>query len=146
MALIKTICTSQAFGDNTAAVESVNALAARGLEGDRYCKLAAEPYEQVTLIESEVIEQFNEATSSSFPYTAFRRNLITEGIRLNELVGQTFYVGEVLLRGHKLCEPCRSLQEKLNIDDLVVQLTHKGGLRCEILEGGKISTGDQIRI
>ena len=145
MALIKTICPSQAFGDDTAAVNSVNALAGRGLEGDRYCKLAAEPYEQVTLIESEVIDRFNEAVKSTFPYTAFRRNLITEGIRLNELVGQAFYIGEVLLRGHELCEPCRSLQEKLNIDDLVSRLTHKGGLRCEILEGGRISIGDQIR-
>ena len=146
MTLIKIICTSRAFGGDTAEMKSVNALAGKGLEGDRYCKAAAEPSEQITLIESEVIDRLNEATESAFPYTAFRRNLITEGIRLNDLVGQTFYVGKVLLRGHKLCEPCRSLQENLNISDLVTRLTHKGGLRCEILKGGQISTGDQIRI
>ena len=145
MAFIKMICLSHTSGEDTAEVDCANAVAGHGLEGDRYYKSESPPSAQITLIESEEIDRINEATQASLPYYAFRRNLITEGIRLNNLVGHTFIVGEVRLLGHELCEPCRYLQERLHIDDLVVRLTHKGGLRCEILGSGKISTGDLIQ-
>ena len=76
----------------------------------------------------------------------FRRNLVTEGVQLNNLVGETFYVGEIRLRGHELCEPCRYLQDRLKVTDLVKRLTHKGGLCCEVLTGGTIRSGDKFRI
>ena len=71
---------------------------------------------------------------------------MTEGVQLNNLVGKTFYVGEVQLSGKELCEPCRYLQEKLKVADLVKRLTHKGGLCCEILTSGTIRPGDNLSL
>ena len=146
MASVKLICTSPVAGGETIAIDAVTTIAGRGIEGDRYCALDSESSRQITLIECEVIDQFNQETESEFSYEMFRRNLVTEGAQLNNLVGETFYVGEVWLRGHELCEPCRYLQERLKVTDLVKRLTHKGGLCCEILTSGTIQSGDNLRI
>ena len=146
MASVKLICTSPGAGEETVTLDAVTAIAGQGIEEDRYCALDTEPSQQITLIESEVIDQFNRETESEIPYAMFRRNLVTEGVQLNSLAGKTFYVGAVWLRGHELCEPCRYLQEKLKVADLVKRLTHKGGLRCEILTSGTILLGDNLRI
>lgn len=146
MASVKLICTSPVAGGETVAVDAVTAIAGRGIEGDRYYALDTEPSQQITLIESEVIDQFNRETESEFPYAMFRRNLVTEGVQLNNLVGKTFNVREVRLRGLELCEPCLYLQDKLKVADLVKRLTHKGGLYCEILTSGTIRSGDNLSI
>ena len=146
MAFVKLICTSPVAGGETIAIDAVTTIAGRGIEGDRYCALDTEPSQQITLIECEVIDQFNQETASEFSYEMFRRNLVTKGVQLNNLVGETFYVGEVRLRGHELCEPCRYLQERLKVTGLVKRLTHKGGLCCEILTSGTIRSGDNLRI
>ena len=146
MASLKLICTSPIAGGETVAVDVATTITGQGIEGDRYCEQNADPSRQLTLIESEVIDQFNHETGSKIPYAMFRRNLVTEGIQLNDLVGETFYVGEVKLRGHELCEPCFYLQERLKVADLVKLLTHKGGLCCEILTNGTIRSGDNLRI
>ena len=146
MASVKLICTSLVAGGETIAIDAVTTIAGRGIEGDRYCALDTEPSQQITLIECEVIDQFNQETESEFSYEMFRRNLVTEGVQLNNLVGETFYAGEVRLRGHELCEPCRYLQERLKVTGLVKRLTHKGGLCCEILTSGTIRSGDNLRI
>ena len=146
MASVKLICISPVAGGETIAIDAVTTIAGRGIEGDRYCALDTEPSRQITLIECEVIDQFNQETASEFSYEMFRRNLVTEGVQLNNLVGETFYVGEVWFRGHELCEPCRYLQDRLKVTDLVKRLTHKGGLCCEVLTGGTIRSGDNLRI
>ena len=146
MATVKLICISPVAGGETIAIDAVTTIAGRGIEGDRYCALDTEPSRQITLIECEVIDQFNQETASEFSYEMFRRNLVTEGVQLNNLVGETFYVGEVWFRGHELCEPCRYLQDRLKVTDLVKRLTHKGGLCCEVLTGGTIRSGDKLRI
>ena len=146
MASVKLICISPVAGGETIAIDAVTTIAGRGIEGDRYCTLDTEPSRQITLIECEVIDQFNQETASEFSYEMFRRNLVTEGVQLNNLVGETFYVGEVWFRGHELCEPCRYLQDRLKVTDLVKRLTHKGGLCCEVLTGGTIRSGDNLRI
>ena len=146
MASVKLICTSLVAGGETIATDAVTTIAGRGIEGDRYCALDTEPSQQITLIECEVIDQFNRETGSELSYEMFRRNLVTEGVQLNDLVGEAFYVGEVRLRGHELCEPCFYLQERLKVADLVKRLTHKGGLCCEILTSGTIRSGDNLRI
>ena len=146
MASVKLICTSPVAGRETIAIDAVTTIAGRGIEGDRYCALDTEPSQQITLIECEVIDQFNREAGSEFPYAIFRRNLVTEGVQLNNLVGDTFYVGEVRLRSHELCEPCRYLQDKLKVADLVTRLVHKGGLCCEILTSGTNRSGDNLRI
>ena len=146
MAYVKLICTSPVTGGDTAIVNAVTTIRGQGIEGDRYCSQDTEPSRQITLIECEVIDQFNQETRSEIPYAMFRRNLVIEGIHLNNLIGKIFYVGEVKLRGHELCEPCLYLQKTLKVADLVKHLTHKGGLCCEILTSGIIRSGDKLRI
>ena len=146
MASVKLICTSPVTGGASVSVDSVQAISGQGIKGDRYCGQGTDPTRQLTLIESEVIDQFNQETGSEMLYTAFRRNLVTKDVQLNDLVGKTFYVGEVKLCGKELCEPCLYLQEKLKVADLVKRLTHKGGLCCEILTSGTIRSGDNLRI
>ena len=75
----------------------------------------------------------------------FRRNIITENVRLNELVGKEFFVGNIKLKGHDLCRPCKYLQDKLRQNNFVKEFLHTGGLRCEILTSGKINVGDIIK-
>ena len=77
------------------------------------------------------------------PY--FRRNIITKDIRLNELIGKELIVGNVKLKAHDLCRPCKYLQNKLKQNNFVKEFLHKGGLRCEVLIGGKINVGDIIK-
>lgn len=131
-----------------AALERVAALAGRGLEGDR--NLRAEPRSDrdsdVTLIEMEVLEGLREESGIDLTEGGSRRNLHTRGISLNELVGQEFSVGEVVLRGQGLCEPCLSLAEACGDRGVIRGLVHRGGLRASILRGGIISVGDPIAV
>jgi MOSC domain-containing protein YiiM len=62
---------------------------------------------------------------------------------LNHLVGREFQIGDVRLRGLKLCEPCSHLQQ-LTGKPMIKALLHRGGLRAEILIGGTIKPGDRI--
>jgi MOSC domain-containing protein YiiM len=73
-----------------------------------------------------------------------RRNLLTRGVPLNHLIGREFTVGEVVLRGIRLCEPCDHL-EGLTVKGIKDGLHHRGGLRAEILHGGTLQPGDAIR-
>ena len=146
MAFVKAICISAATGGETVVVDAVDAIAGQGLKGDRYLGVTTSPLRQLTLIESELIDQFNHDTKSVVPYQAFRRNVITKGIKLNNLVGVVFCIGEVTVLGTELCEPCRPLQERLGIPSLVKRLAHKGGLCCKIMSGGTIRTKDKVYV
>ena len=138
------VCLSATEGGVTREVSEAMATAGAGLEGDRYCTFGASAETQLTLIQIEAVNEFNEAFAANLQATAFRRNVITEGVDLNALEGRVFTVGDVQLRGVELCEPCADLQNLLDIPGLVKQLTHKGGLRCEILGGGVIRPGDKF--
>lgn len=138
------VCLSATEGSAIREVPEAVAIAGAGLKGDRYCTVGASPETQLTLIQAEAIVEFNETFSTNLPAIAFRRNVITRGIDLNVLEGCTFTVGAVQLRGVELCEPCAYLQNLLEIPGLVKQLTHKGGLRCEIVGGGMIRPGDIV--
>ena len=74
----------------------------------------------------------------------FLRNIVTEGIQLNVLVGKEFFIGKVKVKAHDLCRPCKNLQESLQQKNTVKELLYTGGLRCEILSSGKIFIDDQI--
>lgn len=132
-------------------VESVRALPGRGLEGDRYflnlgtfSPTPQKPDYELTLIEQEQIEAF--ALASGLPFTAAnaRRNIVTTGIALNDLVGREFSIGDVRIRGIRLCEPCNYLA-KISYPETLKGLVHKGGLRAQILSEGILRTGDTIR-
>ena len=139
------VCISPTEGGPIKAVTEAVAIAGQGLRGDRYCATGASSNTQLTLIESEVIGALNSELAKPLPVTAFRRNLVTEDVVLNSLVGLTFAVGEVQVQGIELCEPCAYLQDLLGVPELVKRLTHKGGLRCEILEGGLIVSDSLVR-
>ena len=76
----------------------------------------------------------------------FRRNIVTKGIQLNELVGKTFFIGNVKVEGMDLCRPCRHLTEVLNQDNILKEFLRKGGLRCQILSSSKIKINDKIKV
>ena len=99
----------------------------------------------MTLIESEAIVAA--ASEYDFELTAeeTRRNLVTEGVPLNHLVGKEFLVGDVRLRGIRLCEPCRHLEKHLG-KPVEKALRHRGGLRAQILTSGAVREGDEVRI
>ena len=126
-------------------IDSVNAYAGKGLENDRFFKDNNNSSSQLTLIESENIDNFNKDVGTTISYENFRRNIITKNINLNNLLGKEFYVGKVKLIAHDLCRPCKYLQEKLKQSNFIKEFLHKGGLRCEILTDGKINVGDIIK-
>ena len=139
------IAISESSGRIMKNVDNVESIAGKGLCNDRHFKEGNEKKSQITLIEIENINYYNKISGTSILPKDFRRNIITEGIRLNELVGSEFFIGEVRVKAHDLCRPCKYLQESLNQNDLIKKLLHKAGLRCEILTNGKIFVGDEIR-
>ena len=142
------ICISSKHGRVPNLVDSVKAIPGRGLENDRYFSKKDEGNkneQELTLIESEKISDFNKKFSSNFSIVDFRRNIITQNISLNQLVGKEFYVGKVKVKGLNLCEPCLYLQNKLNNPNIVKEFVHKGGLRAQILTKGTINSDDIIR-
>ena len=139
------IAISESSGKIMKNVDSVESIAGKGLLNDRHFKEDNEKKSQITLIEIENINHYNQITRTSIPPKDFRRNIITEGIKLNALVGSEFFIGEVKVKAHDLCRPCKYLQESLNQKNLVKELLRKGGLRCEILTNGKIFVGDEIK-
>ena len=126
-------------------VDKVEALKGKGLLNDRKFSENNQKERQITLIEIENINYFNGLSETNIPPIDFRRNIITENIKLNDLVGKEFFVGNVKLKGHDLCRPCKYLQDKLKKNNFVKEFLHKGGLRCEILVSGKIKVGDIIK-
>ena len=145
MSKVHKIGISKLKGKEIEDVIEVKAIAGEGLENDRFCKNNNHKTSQITLIEKEIIDDFNSQLSLKIPYKNFRRNIITEGIRLNQLINKELIIGNVKIKVHDLCEPCKYLQNLLRQKDLVKNLVHKGGIRCEILTSGKISIGDIIK-
>jgi MOSC domain-containing protein YiiM len=129
------IGTSDALGP----VGSVRAIAGHGLEGDRYFFAdGAGSGEALTLIEAEALEDVGLTGTQS------RRQVVVRGVRVNDLVGKRFRVGDVECLGVELCEPCLHLQ-KLTRPGIIKDLIHRGGLRADIVSGGTISIGDRVR-
>jgi MOSC domain-containing protein YiiM len=129
-------------------VPEVHAIAGAGLEGDRYCRERKTfsnklPSHQITLIETEALEAAERDYGLELTAEGSRRNVLTCGVALNHLVGREFQIGEVRLRGLKLCEPCIHLQQLTN-RPVVKALRHRGGLRAEILSSGIIRVGEKI--
>ena len=139
------------MGANVSGHQKVSVRAGKGIEGDRYfsntgknrSNYKGQPDWEITLIESEVIEAFNQDTGNKFHESDFRRNIVTEGVRLNDLVGKTFNINGVSFFGVQLCEPCASLQKRLAVK-ILPDLIGKGGLRAQIRGVGLLNVGDAI--
>jgi len=119
-------------------VQSVRALAGKGLEGDRHFhEEGASPGQALTLVEAENVE------AAGLPPGGTRRQVTTRGVRLNGLVGKRFRVGQVECFGVELCEPCAHLQS-LTRPGIIRELAHRAGLYADILTDGTISVGDAV--
>ena len=127
-------------------VNEINLSAGKGIVGDRYFHENNEDRNQLTLIESENIDYYNNKFNLKIPHLNFRRNIVTKGIKLNELVGKKLIIGKVEIKGIDLCRPCKSLQENLGQKNIVKEFLRMGGLRCEILSSSIIKVGDEIKV
>lgn len=124
-------------------VERARAIAGIGLEGDRYfagvgtwSDYPVEGGKDLTLIEAEVLAAVGLSGADG------RRNIVTRGVRLNDLVGERFWIGEVECFGNRRCEPCAHLERLTGVT--VAALAHRGGLRADILNDGEIAVGDLL--
>ena len=131
-------------------VEQLNALAGRGIEGDRYFlgtgtySKMPEPGRQVTLIKSEVLESLRDEFDITVNPGESCRNVLTRGVEINELIGAEFFLGPVRLRAHRITQPCLYLEKLLDQPGLYRRLWDNGGISCEILSDGIIKPGDII--
>ena len=132
-------------GESAFNVKSVEAVKGKGLVNNRHYLDNNNKTSQITLIEIENIKYYNTITKTNIPAIDFRRNIIVEGIRLNELVNKEFFIGNVKVKAHDLCRPCKYLQEYLKQNNLIKELLLKAGIRCEILNNGKIYVGDEVK-
>ena len=132
-------------------VGEIQAIAGKGLEGDRYFRKTGSYSKtpgsgrEVTLIEIEAIEALTREYEIDIDAAQARRNIVTRGVALNHLIDREFSVGEVVLRGTRLCDPCSHL-EKLTVKGVLRGLIHRGGLRADIVHGGVIRAGDMIGV
>lgn len=144
-------------GEPMQSLDTVNAIKGLGLEGDRYAtgkgafsNSKREVERHMSLIESEAIEAVRQESGIEVTFADTRRNLLTTGVRLNDLVGKRFKIGDVLVEGVELCDPCArpgvlSATEGLRgrFKDL---FDNRGGLRVKIIGEGEIKAGDVIDV
>lgn len=131
-------------------VQQARALPGRGLEGDRYAagagtfspRGAHKPGYELTLIAAEVVEELT-ARDARLDFASTRRNVLTRGIDVNALVDREFNIGDVRCRGLRLAEPCAHL-ERIAGPGLLRPLIHRGGVRADILTGGKVRVESTI--
>jgi MOSC domain-containing protein YiiM len=138
--------------EDTRPVETVDVVAGRGIEGDRYFRTdgsgtfhqADKHGQDLTLIEAEAIEGLAADTGIELSPGEARRNVVTRGVALNDLVGRRFTVGEVEAVGNRLCDPCSHL-EKVTQPGVLKGLVNRGGLRADVVRGGAIRVGDPVQ-
>lgn len=136
-------------GQPMQSLDDVQAIPGVGLEGDRYAtgqgKWSDRPGEdrQVTLIEQEALDALHRDHDIELGPEESRRNLITQGVPLNHLVGREFRVGQITLYGGRLNLPCRYLEEVTD-KPVFKPLLNRSGLNCRILSGGTLRPGDPI--
>lgn len=151
MAQVEAIYIARNSGGVMEYLHEAELTAGRGIAGDRYFagsgtfskKTTGSPGHEVTLIEAEEIDRFNAQQGMSINYGDLRRNIVTRGVRLNDLVDRDFRIGTVTFRGIRLCEPCAYLAEMLS-PRLLEGMVHRAGLRASILNDGKIRESDAI--
>ncbi len=149
MGIIVQIHIADAEGGEATHRQEVELVARKGIVGDRYFSEEGGAAErQLTLIQTEAVQEFNRETGLSITTLDTRRNIATQGISLNDLVGEEFFVGAVLCKGEELCEPCLYLAgnfvDQIKPADFVKHLAHRGGLCAQILGDGIVRVGDTV--
>lgn len=145
---LQNIFIAPEVGAEIQCVDSVEIVKGKGIKGDRNYQETPAEYEagrEVTLISLEAIEAVLHESDIPLKPEQTRRNLLTAGVPLNHLVGKRFRVGDVVLEGKLLCEPCDTLAKYTGYGkSLIAALLHRAGLRADIVEGGTIQVGDRI--
>lgn len=146
---VEAIYIAKASGEPTEYVEQAHVIPGMGIEGDRYFDqdgskgIHSKPGRELTLIEIEAIEAISSQDGIPISPDQTRRNIVTRGVSLNDLVGQDFMVGTVRVHGVRLCEPCDYLAKRTD-PRIRVSMAHRGGLRANILNEGIIYLNDKI--
>jgi MOSC domain-containing protein YiiM len=133
-------------GDPVRSVQAADVVAGRGIVGDRYPfdgERPPLPGESLTLIEAEAIEAVLAEHGIDLRDGRSRRQITTRGIALNDLVGTEFRVGALRCVGVELCEPCAPLED-MTEKGVIKALVHRGGLRADVMDGGRIAVGDPV--
>lgn len=145
------IHVAEGAGAPMRSVPEAELVAGRGIVGDRYHDGQGEfspeepdPDHELTLVEIEQVERFRSETGQTLEASDLRRNVVTRGVSLNDLVGVEFSLGPVRVRGIRLCEPCRYLAGLVS-GDVVQRMVHRAGLRAAIVRGGRLRAGDAIQ-
>lgn len=144
--MIKSIYVAKQHRGEQRSVPEVRLIAGRGIVGDRNFNKAKWPGQNITFVEAEEIAHYNSSHGQTIAVHATRRNVITEGVRLNDLVGRQFSIGGVRFCGIELCEPCAFLgrllrDENISQRDAVKAWVGRGGLRADILSDGILAVG-----
>ncbi len=145
---IEAIYVAAASGAPMQRVSDATLVAGSGVRGDRNFR-DLEHAGQITLIAAEEVERFNRETGLEIDAGDPRRNVVTRGVALDELVGGQFRVGETTLLGVELCEPCATLGKRLASPDVsaaqvIAAFVHRAGLRARIVTGGRIAPGNRV--
>lgn len=132
-------------------VNAIQALAGRGLADDRYTR-GAGTYSKfpgahdVTLMESEALLDFELATGIPLHPAQMRRNLLTQGVRLNDLIGVEFSIGPVRFLGLRLCPPCLYVAQLIKLPEVLRGMAHSGGIYAQILDDGLLTAGEVLAV
>ncbi|MGH7844146.1 MAG: MOSC domain-containing protein [Candidatus Binatia bacterium] len=139
-----------AAGKEMVSVPEVHAVPDRGLRGDRFFRRSwsalRRPDKALTLIEQETIEAAAAELGSALAPGDMRRNIVTLGVPLIELLNREFSVGGVVLRGLRLFEPCMHLEKLAGVPGVCNALLHRSGLKAAILTEGMIRVGDFVSL
>ena len=144
---VEAIFVTSEHGELPTPVQRVPARAGCGLEGNRYywADGDAPPGRAVTLVAAEAMEAVASEGDVSIEPAATRRNVLTRGIDVNDLVGKRFRIGAVECVGVELCEPCSHL-ESMTQPGAIKALVHRAGLNADIVGNGEISVGDTVAL
>lgn len=149
---VAALCRSPTKSSAMHEVGQIEVVAGSGIVGDHnFGAKQRYPGQNLTLIEAEEVEAFNARAGKQLLATDPRRNIVTRGVRLNDLVGKTFIIGTATLRGVELCEPCGKLAGYLAGPDMrkadfIREFAHRCGLRADVVESGIILVGDQLAV
>ena len=143
--VVEAIYVSARHGEPKTRIPDAELQARVGLVGDRYAGHGV-----VSIIEAEAVEDFNRVTGLDVSPGETGRNVVTRGVRLNDLVGREFRLGDAVLRGFELCEPCLNLGSRLATADVsppqvVKAFTHSAGIRAHVVQSGRVAPGDDLK-
>lgn len=147
--IVEAIHVSRSAGEPMESRTSVGAIAGRGLDGDRYAlgtghwSPIRRAGDEMTIIEAEAIEAIVREHGFTLGPGATRRNVTSRGVRLEELIGRRFTIGDALFAGIRRCQPCSYLEGLLD-QQVLYPLVNRGGIRVEVVRGGSFSVGDRI--